>query len=1152
MFQKFLCTLITTLFLLATGQGQTVVVVEGHVRFGETLEPVRDYPVWLRSSVLENGEPVSVRTDNEGFYRLEARVSTASLPSLDSVFVVVQVYDFCSGALQQGVFELLPESEWRFAFDAVICRGVNPPPPPVGCEAFFSYRQLNFDNLEVAFTNLSFVADTIRQYLWEFGDGEQSEEINPVHRYPAPGVYPVSLMIEGEDCTSHYAVEIYVSDREDCVCTTEYNPVCVVDEAGEQVRFSNACLARCAGYGADDFVRCEDIVSGCDCPAYYDPVCVAVGQDTLTFANYCFAECEGYLPHQFIPCYPDTVDICYCFTIYDPVCIFTPDGDVLSFSNACEAECAGYQPAQMVDCNGVEYCRAAFFVERPDPVESTFIFMDNSRTLNDHIVQWKWDFGDGEVAEEPAPLHTYAEPGTYRVRLAISTERGCNSETAMDLQVGVDSTCYCPRIYAPVCVVIDSVFVASFPNACEANCAGFQDYQLVSCDPDQGCPEIYDPVCVYTPGGDVIEFPNACYAEQAGFTRDHWVSCDNSCICPAIFDPVCVLVEGEVIQFGNACEAECRGFTAENFVDCNAYECVCPLDYNPVCVLLDSGEQITFSNACQARCKGYTDDQFVPCENDCICDAVYDPVCVAVGQDTLTFTNRCFAFCAGFDADQLFRCGDSDCICPDIYDPVCVRLPDGTLREFSNRCEAECAGFGAFEFVDCEIPPVCDCPDVFSPVCVVLPDGRVSSFNNACYAKCAGYEAGQFIDCSAPWACDCPLEFDPVCVVNDEGVIVTLPNPCVAECRGYTRDVWVDCAEQGCFANFEIKTDPDRPLSVRLVSVSRSSEGAITRFDWELEDDIRAEGPEVEYTFPYAGVWPVALNIQTEEGCGARIVRRVLVGDDTAVAGPDCRAMFFFEQDSIAGHTFRFVDMSMGEARSWLWEFGDGQVSTEPSPVHRYEEEGVYLVRLTIKADYCASSAEMVVYTADNVTYDNECRALFMPFIEADSNAVFFLNLSTPDALYEWDFGDGTTKTGLHVLHTYEEPGTYEVKLTIATDEGCVSHFTATINLETQDFRAAPEYFAVSGTDDLPELEKLTLYPNPVRDRIQLQFESQSGGRLDWQVINLDGVVLSGSRLDLITGENQTSVDVSQLPSGLYLLRLRSGAGSRTLRFVKQ
>lgn len=38
---------------------------------------------------------------------------------------------------------------------------------------------------------------------------------------------------------------------------------------------------------------------------------------------------------------------------------------------------------------------------------------------------WKWDFGDGSSDTTQFPLHTYATPGTYSVKLIISTHPGC-------------------------------------------------------------------------------------------------------------------------------------------------------------------------------------------------------------------------------------------------------------------------------------------------------------------------------------------------------------------------------------------------------------------------------------------------------------------------------------------------------------------------------------------------------------------------------------------------------------------------------------------------------------------------------------------------------------------------------------------------------
>ena len=40
--------------------------------------------------------------------------------------------------------------------------------------------------------------------------------------------------------------------------------------------------------------------------------------------------------------------------------------------------------------------------------------------------------------------------------------------------------------------------------------------------------------------------------------------------------------------------------------------------------------------------------------------------------------------------------------------------------------------------------------------------------------------------------------------------------------------------------------------------------------------------------------------------------------------------------------TVQFTDASSGEINSWLWDFGDGQTSTEQNPTHTYEAAGVF------------------------------------------------------------------------------------------------------------------------------------------------------------------------------------------------------------------
>jgi len=48
------------------------------------------------------------------------------------------------------------------------------------------------------------------------------------------------------------------------------------------------------------------------------------------------------------------------------------------------------------------------------------------------------------------------------------------------------------------------------------------------------------------------------------------------------------------------------------------------------------------------------------------------------------------------------------------------------------------------------------------------------------------------------------------------------------------------------------------------------------------------------------------------------------------------------------GESMLFTDSSLYVPTSWVWNFGDGEVSTEQNPIHKYKTEGTYKVTLTV------------------------------------------------------------------------------------------------------------------------------------------------------------------------------------------------------------
>ncbi len=764
-------------------------------------------------------------------------------------------------------------------------------------------------------------------------------------------------------------------------------------------------------------------------------------------------------------------------------------------------------------------CAAAFTYQQIDADGYIVQFTDLSYSSED-IIGWEWTFGDGESSNEQNPTHEYAETGLYDVSLTITTD-SCSSTNNYFVEVLDETWCNCPDIWDPVCVATPTMDTITFPNICFAECEGFTDADIVDCVIDSSCicPDIWDPVCVATEDGAILSFGNLCEAECEGFTIDDVVDCEGDCDCPDIYEPVCVLVPGSIfpIEFPNACFAECEGFTPDQFVDCDSSGCDCPDVWDPVCVATDDGLVLTYGNLCEAECEGFTQDDIV----DCV-----DP-----------------------------------CICPDIWDPVCVLTEDSIRLTFGNLCEAECAGFTEDDIVDCVTD--CDCPDIWDPVCIALPDnpfGGYLTFGNACLAECEGYTPDMFVQCDST-GCVCPEYYDPVCVVTEDGSVLTFDNQCFAECEGYYDYFYCDGQGDDCFASFFIEPIFTADNTFNFIDESWVINGEVTTWSWDFGDGSTSAEQNPTHTYESGGIFTVTLTITTSIGCESTFEDHICVGNGGFIDDYDCQSIFFFEQED--GLTYNFQDLSFGNPVSWSWDFGDGSGSDEQNPSHTYENNGLYIVTLTIATENCESSSSMILVAGENVDYQNDCFAFFIPFFADNSpfgidslginGGVLFLNLSGADGTEVlWDFGDGTTSTEFMPFHIYEANDTYEVTLTITNADGCTSTFTSNVNVTTNEFVGSPEYSLTTATNK-PEkaVQKVKVYPNPATDNVSVQFTLPQAGDYDLRVLDINGKVLKDLKDKGTQGVNIKNMTLDRLTNGMYFIQITSGQSTITTKFLK-
>lgn len=87
-----------------------------------------------------------------------------------------------------------------------------------------------------------------------------------------------------------------------------------------------------------------------------------------------------------------------------------------------------------------------------------------------------------------------------------------------------------------------------------------------------------------------------------------------------------------------------------------------------------------------------------------------------------------------------------------------------------------------------------------------------------------------------------------------------------------------------------------------------------------------------------------------------------------------------------------------------------------------------------------------------------------------------------------------------------------------------------------------------TGTSDPIDLVELAIYPNPATDILNLRFSSPSFAFRSLDIYDANGRRIQGG---FRSGKQDLTIDVSTLPSGTYFVRIETGKGWVTRRFLR-
>ncbi len=135
---------------------------------------------------------------------------------------------------------------------------------------------------------------------------------------------------------------------------------------------------------------------------------------------------------------------------------------------------------------------------------------------------------------------------------------------------------------------------------------------------------------------------------------------------------------------------------------------------------------------------------------------------------------------------------------------------------------------------------------------------------------------------------------------------------------------------------------------------------------------------------------------------------------------------------------------------SYVWDFGDGTSSTQPSPSHVFANPGNYNVCMYVTAQLQGSA----ITCTDTFCkmYSNCNGAVVATFNAAQqgNGIVQFTGSGSsnyPPLVFTWDFGDGSSGTGASPVHTYSTPGSYIVCLNVTDANGCSGSYCQAVTV---------------------------------------------------------------------------------------------------------
>lgn len=935
-------------------------------------------------------------------------VGTYSQPGTYTVQLVVRNNDGTNGVTKTNIITVYPSPVASFTVD----------------------RKNSCLPSSVKFTDLSSnPAGAIASWEWSFGDSTTSTEQNPSHAYSNVGFYTVQLKVTSETgCTSVNGQARFIRilsgvkaefDNDPTASCTAPFPVAFKNQTSGPGKLSyewslgngststNQTPSTTYATPGDYTVKLKAISDlGCE-----DSISKTISVSAFT------ADFNG----------PDTVCLNSTATFTDAS---TPTASSINWNIGGQLSTGGSVTKQFTQPGNFTIRMIANFPSCADSITKQLVvnakplisytadktsfckapanvnFTDNTP----NAVAWTWDFGDGSSASTRNPSHTYADTGTYTVRLIITDQFGCTDTLQKPGYISV------------------TLPVAQISNLSSGGCIPFTfvpKLNVISNDAVTSYKWDFGNGITST-----LANPSVTYVDSGVYSVSVIVMTASGCTDSAVYVNGIRTGKPTSVDFTYTVPGGCTSggvtFTAATSPDVGNFlwnfgDGSTSTNKNPTHVYTDTGYVTVTLVATRNGCPNTVTKKNLLRINGPIANFDFRFDCATAGQ--AMFNDRSIPSVGNSPLTYKWSFGDPANSSSTLRNPSFSYTAQGTYTVTLTISDNSCSHSITKAVVYKEIPATFSIlnQDVCRNSPFTLKADSTDAQLIASYDWTVGtkqYTGGAVINPT----------------INANGVYdVTLKITNVYGCvtsntvKSYIR-------VGGPEALFEVSA-PLTCLPAGTTFIDRSpSPGAIKEYTFDFGDGSVQRYPAAPFTHNYAdtGSYIVKMAVTDAAGCSAAYTLPVAV----KIAGVVAK----FNKDTTTfcpGFPVSFIDSSIGTNLTYRWNFGDGSISSDRNPSHTFANNGTYTVSLKVTdANGCSDSLSRANYIT--------IRRPLAGFSVSDSVSlcppfeVGFQLTGTEYAGFSWDFGDGQTGSLRDERHFYNDYGDYTARLIVNGNGGCV------------------------------------------------------------------------------------------------------------------